>query len=42
MSSRFGIKNEFYSQKKVSGDADAYNAMGYVEFGYLFGEGNRG
>lgn len=42
MSSRFGVKNEFYSQKKVSGDTDAYNAMGYVEFGYLFGEGNRG
>ena len=42
MSSRFGIKNDFYTQKKISGSADAYNAMGYIEFGYLFGEGNRG
>jgi outer membrane beta-barrel protein len=42
MSSRFGVKNEFYTQKKKYGTADAYNAMGYIEFGYLFGEGNRG
>lgn len=41
-SGRIGLKNEFYTQSKINGDESALNAMGYVEFGYLFGEGNRG
>lgn len=42
MSTRLGVKNEFYTQNKLSGDDSTMNAMGYLEFGYLFGEGNRG
>lgn len=42
MSSRIGLKNEFYKQTKLTGDENTHNAMGYIEFGYLFGEGNRG
>ena len=40
MSTRIGINNEFYSQRQISGTRDVHNAMGYVEIGYLFGEGN--
>ncbi len=40
-SSRFGLKNEFYTQKKLDGETLTHNMMGYIEFGYLFGEGNR-
>lgn len=42
MSTRFGVKNEFYKQTKLTGNETAYNTMGYIEFGYLFGEGNQG
>ncbi|MEE2670243.1 MAG: outer membrane beta-barrel domain-containing protein [Bdellovibrionota bacterium] len=41
MSARFGVKNEFYAQKKVNGDDNVHNAMGYLEIGYLFGQGSR-
>lgn len=39
-STRIGLNNEFYSQRKVSGLSNVHNAMGYIELGYLFGEGN--
>lgn len=41
MSARFGVKNEFYTQQKVNGDDNVHNAMGYLEIGYMFGEGSR-
>ena len=41
MSARFGVKNEFYTQQKLNGSNDVHNAMGYLEIGYLFGEGAR-
>ena len=41
MSARFGVKNEFYTQKRINGDDNVHNAMGYLEIGYLFGEGSR-
>ena len=41
MSTRFGMKNESYTQNKVKGKQNVHNAMGYLEFGYLFGEGSR-
>ena len=37
---RVGMKNEIYEQVKRSGEEFRYNAMGYLEFGYLFGLGN--
>ncbi len=37
---RVGIKNEMYEQIKRSGENFRYNAVGYLEFGYLFGMGN--
>jgi outer membrane beta-barrel protein len=40
-SSRFGVKNEFYTQQRLNGDDNVHNAMGYIEMGYLFGEGSR-
>ena len=40
-SSRLGVKNEFFTQKRINGDDNVHNAMGYVEVGYLFGEGSR-
>lgn len=40
ISTRIGLNNEFYSQRKVNGLTNVHNAMGYIEFGYLFGEGN--
>lgn len=40
-SARFGLKNEFYEQSQVNGTQNIHNAMGYVSFGYLFGEGSR-
>ncbi len=40
-SSRVGLKNEFYKQDQLSGSRNIHNAMGYLEIGYLFGEGDR-
>ena len=40
-SSRIGLRNEFYEQEKINGPENVQNALGYVEFGYLFGEGAR-
>ena len=37
MSLRTGLKNEFYQQQKINGPENVHNAMGYLEFGYLFG-----
>lgn len=42
MSSRAGFKNEFYNQKQRSGERSVHNGVGYIEFGYLFGSGDRG
>lgn len=42
MSARFGVKNEFYTQTQKSGERNIHNTNGYLEFGYLFGEGDRG
>ena len=41
MSARFGVKSESYTQKKLKGQENVHNAMGYLELGYLFGEGSR-
>lgn len=42
MSLRSGLKTELYSQKTFEGESkDTQNMMGYLEFGYLFGEGSR-
>ncbi|MFT6630173.1 MAG: outer membrane beta-barrel protein [Bacteriovoracaceae bacterium] len=40
-SSRIGVKNELYEQHKLNGADNVHNAMGYIEIGYLFGEGAR-
>ncbi len=40
MSARFGLKNEFYKQETRNGTKDIHNANGYLELGYLFGEGS--
>ncbi len=42
MSTRFGVKNEFYSQIQKTGKRDIHNMNGYFEIGYLFGTGDRG
>ena len=42
MSSRIGLKNEFYEQTQLSGARSIHNGVGYIEFGYLFGSGDRG
>lgn len=42
MSSRIGFKNEFYKQNQLTGSVNKYNGIGYIEFGYLFGSGDRG
>lgn len=42
MSARMGVKNEFYNQILRQGEDLQHNAMGYIEFGYLFGSGDRG
>ncbi len=42
MSARVGVKNEFYNQTLRQGEEFQHNAMGYLEFGYLFGSGDRG
>lgn len=39
MSARVGAKNEFYQQQKMNGDSNVHAVQGYLEFGYLFGEG---
>ncbi len=36
-STRIGLKNELYRQSKRNGPENVHNAMGYLEFGYLFG-----
>lgn len=41
MSARIGLRNEFYKQETRAGNKNVYNADGYLEFGYLFGEGSR-
>ncbi len=40
-SMRVGVRNELYNQVKLSGENLKYNAMGYIEFGFLFGDGDR-
>lgn len=42
MSSRIGFKNEFYKQTQLFGSRNVHNGIGYLEFGYLFGSGDRG
>jgi outer membrane beta-barrel protein len=42
MSARLGVKNEFYKQTQLSGPRSIHNAVGYLEFGYMFGSGDRG
>ncbi len=42
MSTRVGLKNEFYNQTQLSGEVFKANSFGYIEFGYLFGSGDRG
>lgn len=42
MSTRVGFKNEFYQQKQLTGSRNIHNGVGYIEFGYLFGSGDRG
>ena len=39
---RIGIKNEGYKQVLRRGEDFQYNAIGYLEIGYLFGSGDRG
>jgi outer membrane beta-barrel protein len=41
-SMRVGIKNEFFNQQQLTTDRFMHNAMGYIEIGYLFGEGDQG
>jgi len=40
MSTRIGMRNELYSQNQITGRRNIHNAIGYVEVGFLFGEGN--
>lgn len=42
MSTRVGFKNEFYTQSQLNGNRNIHNGIGYLEFGYLFGSGDRG
>jgi outer membrane beta-barrel protein len=42
MSTRVGIKNEFYNQAQLTGNRSMHNTMGYFEIGYLFGSGDQG
>jgi outer membrane beta-barrel protein len=42
LSARVGMKNEFYQQIQTSGKKNVHNGIGYLEFGYLFGSGDRG
>ncbi len=42
MSTRVGLKNEFYNQNQLSGKVFKSNSFGYLEIGYLFGSGDRG
>jgi len=39
MSARIGVKNEFYVQGRLNGKEKVHNAVGFIEFGYLFGKG---
>jgi outer membrane beta-barrel protein len=39
-SSRVGVRNEIYTQEQTSRTRDVHNAIGYISFGYLFGEGD--
>jgi outer membrane beta-barrel protein len=38
-SARFAVKNEFYKNQVMAGEKQVHNAVGLIEFGYLFGEG---
>lgn len=38
---RTGLRNEFYTQNRLSGSRDVQHSFGYLELGYLFGEGTR-
>ena len=38
---RLGLKNEGYWQEKFKGQEFQHNMMGYVEIGWLFGQGER-
>lgn len=40
MSTRFGVRNEFYEQSQLRQVRSIHNAVGYVEIGYLFGQGS--
>jgi outer membrane beta-barrel protein len=40
-STRVGLKNDFFRQQLSTGERFTHNAMGYLEFGYLFGEGTK-
>lgn len=40
LSARIGVNNEYYTQVQQDRNKAIHNAMGYVEFGYLFGAGN--
>lgn len=41
LSTRVGVNNEFYTQNRINGKSNVHHAMGYIEIGYLFGEGSR-
>ncbi len=36
-STRVGVKNEMYRQANLNDSRNVHHAMGYIEFGYLFG-----
>lgn len=40
MSTRVGVRNEFYEQNQLRGTRSIHNAVGYIEIGYLFGQGS--
>lgn len=40
MSTRVGVRNEFYTQQQRTGSRDIHNTVGYFEIGYLFGQGS--
>jgi outer membrane beta-barrel protein len=37
-SARFGAKNEFFNEKRVSSSGTAYHLLGHLDIGYLIGE----
>lgn len=40
LSARIGLANEFYNQQRLNGSRSKHNAIGFLSFGYLFGEGD--